>query len=92
MTAKNFKKRTLEIIDNKIEMNLIRRSSVLNSINGVLPAEFRNFTTGTQIALLADKASKDNDGFIKVKLMEMENIAKENEELLNLRNEINGIC
>ena len=92
MRVKEFKRRTLEIIDRKIDENVAKEMYILTSINHVLPVECRNFTTGTQIALIREELNKNPNEMIKCRLIERENLMKDNEELLKLRNEINSIC
>lgn len=92
MRAKEFKRRTLEIIDSKIDLNVVREMGILESINYVLPVECRRFTTGTQIRLIWEAISKEPNESIRSRLIERENLMKANEELLKLRKEIEDIC
>lgn len=92
MTYKEMQKRSIEVVDKKIEELLDKKNAIIERLSYSLPVYMRNMTTGVRMMEFRYIADKDDNYEMKRDLMEIDDLRRMIREMMNVRDGIRKLC
>lgn len=88
MTYKEFKTKSIDIIDERIEELFKRECDIIERLSYSLPEDMRNMTTGVRMMQFREMSIREDDPGMRRDLNEIDNLRFIIKELVDMRNKI----